>query len=80
MRSKAEAAVKAVLAQGGDPRAYRLGLAAHAGVAVEVIDEIIATAGAPRVVDAETVAQERLAEDRRMARSVAAIARNHEEE
>lgn len=77
-----QSAVKAILNQGQDPTTFRKGLAERFGITVEEMDAIIAQSGPVRQVSAETVAQERLAEDRRQARANRAAWRayNHEEE
>ena len=83
MASKIEADVKAILNQGHDPVGYRQGLASRHGVSVDVIDAAIATVGgAPRDVDPEDLALERMMDDRRMARENPAAYRayNHEED
>ena len=61
--------VQAILEQGGDPKAYRQTMIAKYGVTEVDIDAIIAAAGQPRQMDAETVAQNRLSADRRAART-----------
>ena len=78
--TKAMQDIRAILTQGGDPAQYRSGLASRSGLTVEAIDALIAAAGPARIVDAETVAQERLAEDRRLARTSAYRTYQHEEE
>ena len=65
-----EAAVKKIMEQGGDPKAYRKGLAEHCGVDVSEIDAAIEAALAagdkPSTDDPETIAQRRLADERRL--------------
>ena len=73
--------IRTILNQGGDPRRYRDGLAELRRVPVETIDAAIAAiGGSPRIVDEETVAQERLADDRRMARTHRAAYREYQHE
>ena len=75
--------IRAILHQAGDPRQYREGLATRHRVSVDIIDAAIAeVGGSPRVVDEETVAQERLADERRLARTHRAAYREsqHEED
>jgi len=65
-RGDLAADVRAILQSGLDPVAYRRALAAARGVDVSEVDAVIAAVGGtPRQVSAETVAQERLAEERR---------------
>ena len=83
MTTRLETDVRAILDQGGNPAAYRQGLASRHGVTVDVVDATIAAiGGTPREVDAETVAQERLDHDRHMTKQDPAAARayNHDEE
>jgi hypothetical protein len=78
--AKAVAAVQAVLAQGGDPKVYRQGLADHAGVTVEEIDAIIAQSGEPSTDSAAVIADRRLSDERRYARTDRAAYRAHQHE
>jgi hypothetical protein len=76
-------AIHEIKRQGGDPIRYRLALAERFRVSVEIIDAAIAAAGStPCAVDEETVAQERLSDERRYAKTNRADYRrwNHEEE
>lgn len=73
-------AVAAIIHQGGDPARYRMGLAERFGAPIAVVDAAISEAGPLRRVDAETVAQERLAEERRLQGTPAHRAWSHEEE
>jgi hypothetical protein len=79
--TKAEAAVKSILDQGGDPKQYRQGLADHYGVTVETIDAIIASTTTPRCTDsAETIARRRMDDDARAARQGSAAYREAQHE
>ena len=82
--SPLEADVRAILHQGGDLSIYRVSLASMRGVSLDVVDAAIAAVGdtTPRHIDPESLAQERLADDRRAAREYRAAWRafNHEEE
>jgi hypothetical protein len=77
---KITAYVQSVLNQGNDPRLCKKGLAGLLGVDVAVIEAEIERLGAPRVVSAEQVAQERLEQDRRARRSAGFRRYSHEEE
>lgn len=78
--TRIEADIRSILSQGRNPVEYANGLAAVRGVSREVVEAAIAAvAGTPRVVDAETVAQERLVADRRM-HPVSRLSYNHEQE
>jgi len=74
-------AVAQVLRQGGNPALYRDGLAAFTGATLAEIDSVIAQAGSPQNLDSETVALDRLDDDRRNATRYpdAYKAWNHEE-
>ena len=80
MEEKIKADLQAIISQGHDPAAYRMGLAGRHHVSVDVIDAAIAGL-VLRDVDPETVALERLMDDRRMKRAypTAYRAANHEE-
>jgi len=73
--------LRAIIRQGGDPAIYAASLAARHGVPVETI-RALAQGMTLRTVDAETVAQERLADDRESARrpTVAWRAYQHDED
>lgn len=80
---KAESWIRSILSQGQDPKNYRRGVARECGLDVEAVDDIIASVGgAPRVVSAETVAQERLTAERAAAKADPAAYRasQHEED
>jgi len=75
--------ISAILHQGGDPIAYRESLAALRRVSLADVDAAIAAVGgSPRQVHPEDLAQERIAEDRRMERgdSLAYRESQHEED
>ncbi len=73
--------VAKILSTGSDPAAYKRGIAENTGCTVAEVEAMIANGGKLRTVDAETVAQERLAEDRAYARQHPAAwrASQHEE-
>jgi hypothetical protein len=68
-RSEIEESVRSLLNQGADPKIYAASLASHLLVTKEAVIAVCETAGQPRAVDAETVAQERLAAESRMSRA-----------
>jgi hypothetical protein len=84
MTSTLTAAIADLLQQGtsDDLPRFRTALARVTGASLADVDAAIAAAGPGRVVDAEIVAQERLAADRRAARTHRAAYRawQHEEE
>ena len=82
---KASAWIAHILHDGGDPRAYRQGIAESSRIPVETVDQIIAARAAPTPLtpaQLEDRAQEQLAADRAYARTHRAEWRraNHEEE
>jgi hypothetical protein len=80
--AKIQAEVANLLAQGADPMKFRNGIAGRTGSTVEEVTAVIAAAGAPAAIDAEVVAQNRLAQERKLTSQDPAGARsfNHEEE
>ena len=81
--SRIEADVRAILNQGGDPAVYRTGLASMRGVTLDEVDAAIAAVGGtPRTIHPESLAQERLADDRRATKQNSPAWReaNHEED
>jgi len=72
--------VQAILDQGGDPRQYRATMIDKYGVTEAEMDAILAHAGQPRQVHPETVAQDRLAADRRTAQTHRAAYRAYQHE
>jgi len=75
--------IETIKSRGGDPTKYRQGLAGLYGVAVEIVDGLIAGSTTTiRQSDEESIAQERMADERAEARRhpKAARAWNHEEE
>lgn len=79
-QTKIEKDIEAILKQGQDPKAFRQGLAKMHGVSVTEIDALIGQAGQVRVVDAETVAVERLHQDAIDAKAHPAAYRRYEHE
>ena len=79
MTTTLHAGIAYMLRQGADLSKFRTALASRFGVNLEEVDAAIAAAGPTRIVNAETVAQERLAEERRY-RHTSAYRRFHHEE
>jgi len=80
-QTQAQAWITEILRTGGDPKAYRQGIAESSRIPVERVDDLITVAAKPAHIEhPEETAHRRMAEDARLRGTAAWRQANHEEE